>query len=177
MLSFATWLSETALSTYIKESLWGFQILVGVHIIALTVSVGTIIWFDLRLLGASLPGTAASKVYRQIIPLSTVGFIVMFVTGSLLFTAYPTEAYRNVFFRTKVAAIVLAGVNAVVYHAFSARHNGLVEQARGARVAGGISLALWTLVILCGRMILLHVVLYIGGASSAPTRQTFQPEP
>jgi hypothetical protein len=158
VLSFATWLSETALSTYIKESLWGFQILVGLHIIALTVSVGTIIWFDLRLLGASLPGTAASKVYRQLIPLSTVGFVVMFVTGALLFTAYPTEAYRNVFFRTKVAAIALAGVNAVVYHAFSARHSGLGEVETsaapgGARVAGGISLALWTLVILCGRMI------------------------
>lgn len=158
MLSFCMWLSETALSTYIKESLWGFQIIVGLHILALTVSVGTIIWFDLRLLGASLPGTAASKVYRQLIPLATAGFIVMFVTGGLLFTAYPVEAYHNVFFRTKVAVIALAGVNALVYHAFSAGRAEQIEREtgvlpRGARAAGGLSLALWTIVILCGRMI------------------------
>jgi uncharacterized protein DUF6644 len=157
-LSFCTWLSSTALSTAIKESLWGFQILVGLHIVALTVSVGTISWFDLRLLGASLPGTAASKVYRQLIPFATVGFVVMFATGLLLFTAYPVEAYHNVFFRTKISVIALAGVNAIVYHAFSARRAEQIEREtgvlpRGARIAAGLSLALWTVVILCGRMI------------------------
>jgi hypothetical protein len=158
VLSFCTWLSETALSTFVKESLWGFPIIVGIHIVALTLSVGTIIWFDLRLLGASLPGTAAAKVYRQIIPIAAVGFILMFTTGALLFAAYPVEAYHNVFFRTKVAVIALAGINAFLYHAFSERRAEQIERETGvlppgARIAAALSLALWTVVILCGRMI------------------------
>jgi Family of unknown function (DUF6644) len=158
VLSFCRWLADTALSTYIKESLWGFQIIVGIHIVALTLSVGTIIWFDLRLLGASLPGTAASKVYRQLIPIAAIGFVVMFTTGALLFVAYPVEAYHNVFFRTKIAVIALAGINALVYHLFSERKAEQIEREtgvlpRGARIAGGLSLVLWTTVILCGRMI------------------------
>lgn len=158
MLTICMWLEETRLSTFVRESLWAFPIIVGIHIVALTFSVGAIVWFDLRLLGVSLRGTAASKVYRQLIPLATAGFIVMFVTGAMLFTGFATSAYRNVYFRVKLAAIVLAGVNAFVYHAYAVRNAERYDRSSGPmplgpKVAGAVSLALWTIVILAGRMI------------------------
>jgi hypothetical protein len=58
----------------------------------------------------------------------------------------------------KLAAIVLAGVNAFFYHAYwvrQAQHydHGGARTPLGARLAGCVSLALWTIVILAGRMI------------------------
>jgi hypothetical protein len=59
-------------------------------------------------------------------------------------------------FRIKSAAIILAGVNALVYHFVTER--GIAEwdigvrPPRSAQVAGLLSIVLWTTVILSGRM-------------------------
>ena len=56
----------------------------------------------------------------------------------------------------QVLAILLAGLNAVVYHVVTERSlDRWDNQARvptAARAAGAISLGLWAIVILCGRM-------------------------
>ncbi len=158
MLTICRWIEQTPLAVFVRESLWAFPVIVGVHILALTFSVGAIVWFDLRLLGVSLRGTAPSKVYRQLMPLVTVGFVVMFITGALLFAGYATNAYHNVYFRAKLVALLLAGLNALVYHR-RAHETAVVESARvalgagSAKAAGWVSLVLWAVVILAGRMI------------------------
>ena len=40
----------------------------------------------------------------------------MFVTGALLFAAHATKAYESRSFRAKVALLVLAGINTLVFH-------------------------------------------------------------
>jgi hypothetical protein len=60
VLTICAWLEQTRLSTFVRESLWAFPVLVAIHIVGLTFSVGAIVWFDLRLLGVCLRSTAAS---------------------------------------------------------------------------------------------------------------------
>ena len=45
----------------------------------------------------------------------------MFVTGALLFTGYASAAYQNPFFRIKMSALTLAGLNALMYHLVTER--------------------------------------------------------
>ena len=81
----------------------------------------------------------------------------MIVTGRLLFYAIPVRSYHNVFFRIKAIMLVLAGLNAFVFH------NGIYRKVfewdveprapRAARAAGACSLVLWALIIVSGRMI------------------------
>ena len=150
------WLEASPVGRVATESLWGFPILVAVHIMGLTVSVGTIVWFDLRLLGVALRGCPVTDVYRRLIPWATAGFLVMVVSGGWLFVGYATSAYVNIAFRIKIAAIVLAGVNALVYHRLTERHvrewDALVRLPLPARMAGLVSIALWVTAILAGRM-------------------------
>ncbi len=80
----------------------------------------------------------------------------MFVSGGFLLAGFATAAYDNLYFRVKAAAILLAGLNAVVYHLVTERHIARwdtgVRPAGAARAAGLMSILLWALVILAGRM-------------------------
>jgi len=150
------WLENTQLGILVRESLYGFPILAAIHILGLTVSVGTLIWFDLRLAGVSMPRCPVSSLYRRLMPWTLAGFIIMFVSGAMLFTGFATKAYGNVYFRVKLAAIVLAGANALLYHLVTERRiadwNDAARPPMAARAAGVISIVVWTIVIMAGRM-------------------------
>ena len=156
ILSICEWLENTPVGFLVRESLYGFPILAAIHILGLTVSVGTLVWFDLRLAGVSMPRCPVSSLYRRLIPWTLVGFGVMFISGVLLFTGFATKAYGNVYFRIKLTAIVLAGVNALFYHRLTERHiahwNDDARPPMPARLAGVISIVVWIIAIVAGRM-------------------------
>jgi len=78
-------------------------------------------------------------------------------TGGLMFVAHATEFAGNPAFRLKLLFLVLAGLNAAVFHLRPFRQ--VAGWDRGApaplqaRLAACLSLALWTGVIACGRLL------------------------
>jgi hypothetical protein len=81
----------------------------------------------------------------------------MVVTGFLLFYAIPVRSYQNIFFRVKVVLLLIAGLNAFLFHAGIFRRvtswDRAIPPPRRARFAGGASLFLWATIIFAGRMI------------------------
>ena len=156
ILQVCEWLESTSIAVLVRESLWGFPIVVGIHILGLTASVGMLIWFDLRLLGAIMPAVPVATVYRGLARWMLSGFATMFVSGAVLFIAFATKAYGNVYFQIKLGAMLLAGTNALIFHYATERHivewNESARPPAGARLAGAISLMAWIVVILAGRM-------------------------
>jgi hypothetical protein len=156
ILDICEWLETTAIAAVIQESLYGFPILVGIHILGISLSAGTLLWADLRLLGVSLRGYRLTDVYRGLAPWFLTGFGVMIISGAVLFTAFATAAYGNVYFRIKMVAIVLAGVNALIFHRAADREGTRSVPATAtptiARISGLTSIALWAAVIVAGRM-------------------------
>jgi hypothetical protein len=157
LLQICEWLERTRIAVLVSESQWGFPIVVGVHLLGLALSVGMVIWFDLRLLGVVLPDCPVSTVYRRIMPWALTGFAIMFVSGGMLFAGYATSAYGNLYFRIKVAALLVAGINAAAYHLVTERRfaslDGEARQPLPARMAGITSIVVWAVVVLAGRMI------------------------
>ena len=149
-------LEATSLGVWVRESIYGFPILVAVHIITLVFSVGIVVWLDLRLVGVSMTGVPVSRVYRRLMPLAFVGFAVMVLSGGTLLTGFATSAYKNPYFRVKLVALLTAGINALVYHTNIERRIALWDRSpmppTAARMAGLISIVAWTTVILAGRM-------------------------
>ena len=149
-------IEATSLGVWVRESIWGFPSLVAIHIIGLVFSAGIVVWLDLRLLGISMTGVPVSRVYRRLMPLAFLGFAVMIVSGSTILTGFATSAYKNPYFRVKLAALILAGLNALVYHTNVERRiaswDRLPTPPLPARMAGIISIAAWATVILAGRM-------------------------
>ena len=76
-------------------------------------------------------------------------FALAAASGGLLFISAATELAANPAFRLKLVLILMAGVNALVFHA----RDSLRRQDRWARWQAGASLLIWLAVIAAGRMI------------------------
>ena len=112
---------------------------------------------DLRLLGWVLPRVPASEMARRLVPWMKAGFAVMIITGALLFYGIPVRYYQNIFFRLKMIALLLAGLNAFIFEIGVRRRTADWDlrpvPPAAARAAGAASLALWAVIIVAGRMI------------------------
>jgi uncharacterized protein DUF6644 len=148
------WLEHTPASTAIAESIWLFPLIEGSHILTLPLSVGMIMIFDLHLLGLTLVGSGAAKVFNEMLRWSKIGFAIMFVTGILLFMCHAGRAYDNPFFRVKVISLLVLGINAALYQVVF--YPQMPQWAAGSTPSGAkfcavLSLVVWIGVIVCGR--------------------------
>ena len=157
LLPIAQWLAETKGSIALHESLLMYPLVESIHVWALTVFVGFAAALDVRLLGWSMRKMPVSDVARRLLPWMTAGFVVMVISGMLLFYAIPVRSYQSVWFRMKLILLVLAGLNAWVFHAGIWRSVAQWEREpitpKKARIAGAASLLLWAAIIFSGRMI------------------------
>src|SRR5262249_58741577 len=124
---------------------------------AIVVVVGTISIIDLRLLGVASLDRAADRLTREVLPCTWTAFAVAAVTGSLLFSSRAVDYAHNFFFVGKMMLLIIAGVTMALFHLFIGRKiavwGGDARAPLPARMAGGISLALWISVVAFGRWI------------------------
>src|SRR5450432_1923544 len=157
LLPFCQWLANTSGSIALHESLFMYPLVESAHVLTLCVFLGVAIMFDLRLLGLTLTRVPITEIKRRLGPWMVAGFVVMVITGVLLFYAIPVRSYQSIFFRVKVVALVLAGLNAWVFHTTIDRKVAQWDldptPPRAARTAGATSLVLWAVIVVAGRMI------------------------
>jgi hypothetical protein len=145
------------MGTAIRESIWVFPIIETVHVLGITLLVGTVAILDLRLLGLALKGEPVSRVASGVLPLTWAGFAVMFVSGFLLFWSEAAKSYGNPAFRLKLLLLLLVGLNPLIFHftiyrSVSEWNERIVTPPR-ARLAAILSLTLWSGIICAGRAI------------------------
>jgi hypothetical protein len=157
LISLCGWLAETAWSIALHESTYMYPLIESVHVWTLCFFIGFTALLDVRLLGVALQRIPASTLAARLLPWMKASFVVMVVTGTALFYAIPVRTYQNLFFRAKVVLLVLAGVNAVVFHYTVyqrvSRWERDVVPPVGARLAATASIVLWAGIIVSGRMI------------------------
>jgi hypothetical protein len=157
ILRVCQWLGATPWSVALRESTWAYPIVESIHVLALCLFLGFAVVLDLRLVGVAMTRTRVSEIVERLMPWTTAGFVVMVITGALLFYSSPVRFYGNVFFRAKALTLVLAGLNARVFHATICRRLPEWDEApvapAAARAAGYLSLTLWMVIVVSGRMI------------------------
>lgn len=127
---------------------WAYPALETVHLMGLGALFGGLMVFELRALGLRRE-LDPSSLARLAIPAALVGFALCAVTGAAMFMTQPAELWVNPAFRWKLALILLAGVNALGFHA----RGGARALDRLGRWQCLLSLGIWTAVIICGRWI------------------------
>ena len=157
LVDFFAQLGESDWSTGLHESQYAYSIIESVHVWTLAVFFGSILMVDLRLLGLTMRKVPASEVASRLLPWTIGGFVLMVITGLLLFSAIPLRTYQNLFFRTKMILLLLAGLNIWLFHSGIYRKVAQWDLRAippgAARAAGAISLVLWMCIIVSGRMI------------------------
>ncbi|MDP6952076.1 MAG: hypothetical protein QGF53_04885, partial [Alphaproteobacteria bacterium] len=142
---------ETAWSVGLRESLFVWPLVEATHVLTLMLFLGTIVMVDLRLLGIAFREVRVSEMTARILPWTIAGFVLMVITGLLLFSAKPLVYYHSLFFRLKMLVLLLALVNVVLFHQRFGRR--LAHWDDAARLPAALSLASWIAVVICGRMI------------------------
>jgi len=150
-------LEASPVGEWMRTSVNAMPVVESAHVLAIAVVFGSILIVDARLLGLLDKRRSYTVVSGELLPWTWAAFAVAVITGFLMFTANATTYYDNTPFRLKMLAILAAGINMAVFHLFTGRRAAEWEFApsapRGARIAAGLSIAIWTCVIFLGRWI------------------------
>ncbi len=143
MRPFFEWCDQTAVGEAIRDSRFIFPIVESIHLLALTVLLGSVVVLSLRLLGGGLRSQSIPDVARTLAPLTLGGLLTMLGTGALLFCSEAMKCYENPPFWFKMEALGLA----ILFHYTFVRSTTRSEEAAASRVRTAVaavgSLLLW----------------------------------
>ncbi len=143
------------LNQWILATYWLWPLLEIIHFIGLSLLMGGLLVVDLRMLGLFQHLSVAAT--HKVLPIVLFGFALNLTTGILFFVGDPMRYSVNVGFQIKMLLVLLAGANALIFHS----RYWLNDQSRftvalsrvDERLVAGMSLGLWTAVLLLGRLI------------------------
>jgi hypothetical protein len=153
---FFGWLEATALSQAMRGSLWMYPIVEIVHILGFVILVGSVAMFDLRILGLSraLP---VQRLGRHLLRWSLASLLLIVPAGLMMFSAHPQDFTGNRIFLLKMLLIMVAAINAAMFHMGPYRSvdqwDALVSAPFSAKLHAALSLLIWIAVISCGRLL------------------------
>lgn len=149
------WINATWLHNFMVQSTVAFTAAETLHFMGLTVLFGALMVLDLRGLGffAKIPLLTAHKLA----PVAIGAFLVNLLTGVAFISSDPIHYFEDLSFKIKMFAILVAGLNAVIYEllVFQPLKNGRSDVENGSiiRITSAASLFLWAIVLIFGRLI------------------------
>ena len=150
-------LEATSIATQIRENDSLFPWIESIHVLAITLVIGSISIVDLRLLGWASRDRAVGRVTSTVLPCTWIAFAVAAISGAMLFSSNAVLYAHNTYFLSKFAFMALAGVNMLVFHFGAGRGvenwGTAATVPPAARIAGALSLLFWIGVIACGRWV------------------------
>lgn len=157
IMALAEQIEASAIGVAIAESRYAYPIIEGIHLVGLSVSIGLIFLTDLRLMNLFLKRVPLQDMLRHLRPYVIAGFIAVFVSGGLLFWSAAARMLESPAFIAKMVFMLFACINALYFEFVIARREpvkqGLSILPSSVRYAGLASFSLWTLVVVCGRLI------------------------
>ena len=152
---FIAFFEDSGVADTIRENDNLFPLIESIHVLAISLVVGSIVAVDLRLLGLAWTTRPASRVTNGILPLTWCAFALAALSGGLLLISNATKYLANGYFVAKLMMIAIAGANMMAFHFLGARDQALwdndAQPPLKARFAGGLSILLWLAVVTCGR--------------------------
>ena len=153
--SFEMWARATEWGAFARSSQWVWATTETLHFIGLSLLIGSIGVFDLRLLGIGKRIPIAAL--HRLVPWGILGWIVSISTGATFLLTDANQYIYNPAFQLKMVAMAILGINAGMFYLTSYRQilggNAGMEAPGRAKIIAAISLSLWITVIACGRMI------------------------
>jgi hypothetical protein len=147
---FLEWLATSPWANAMNGPEWAFPVVQSIHFIGFALSIGTIAIVDFRLLGIGMRRQTAQQLAADLAPWTLGGLTVMAITGFLMFSADAVRYPYNPSFQFKMICLSLA----LLYHfTIHRKVTGIQVSPWAAKLAGGLSLLLWTAVVAGGRMI------------------------
>jgi hypothetical protein len=147
-------LESSALAQWMRGAGMAYAAVNLVHLLGLTLLLGSMLLLDLRLLGLGRR-LSLTEVSRLLTPVALIGLLLQAGSGFALLAADAGPLFSNLAFRWKLALITVALANAVLFRWLWSR--SLIDWDRSAPMAGrlqaALSVLLWLGVAAAGRLI------------------------
>lgn len=154
--TFSTWLYATPFSTIIRDTTWAIPNIQVIHILAITIVIGSALVTELRLAGVLAEDQPVSSVLRRYLPWMRGALIALLVTGVLLIIAEPARTLGNTIFWIKMALVAGASLVTLRARQMLATRAAAAEAASnagGSKSVAWLMIGIWCAVIFCGRFI------------------------
>src|SRR6516165_4808449 len=150
LASFFKWLTASALASAMNNNEWAFPLVQSLHFMGFALSIGTIAIVDFRLLGLGMRRQDAAELAADLNRWTCAGIAVMLITGPLMFSTDAFAYHVNPSFQFKMVVLLIALLFHFTLHRRAVRPD---SSPVAAKVAGAMSLLLWTTVVFSGRFI------------------------
>ena len=145
-----------AIAKAMRENLWLYPSVEIVHIVGFAILVGSIVMFDLRVLGLS-KSISVRALSRHLLPWSLGALLLIVPSGFAMFSAHAGDFLNNRAFQVKMALLLTAGLNAAYFrtgpYAKVSEWDVGVVAPWSAKVCVAASIGIWISVIACGRLL------------------------
>ena len=148
-------LEASFIADWLIDSLYAYPIMLTCHGIGMSIVIGILIIFNLRLLGFF--NNIKIAVFNALLKLAWAGFIINFISGCVLFTQKASSFIENWAFLVKIAGVTIATVITIISHRQLAQQaeawGSQNSIASSAKILALASLCLWSVVIIAGRVV------------------------
>jgi hypothetical protein len=155
--SWELFIRSTALHSFVRTyEPWLWPLCETLHYLGLSLLIGTVGLFDLRVLG--MARAVPIGAIHRLIPFGVGGYVVNVLTGIVFFFGHPDQYFYNDAFRFKALFMTLAGLNVLAFYGTAAFRElktlqpGTDPPLR-TKIIAGTSLSLWLGVLICGRLL------------------------
>ncbi len=128
-----------------------------VHILAIGVVMGSIVFVNLRILGLAVPGQSSAEIIKRLMPFTWWALLPLIASGLVFVIARPNRYFYNPVFGIKFALLIPALILALCLYLPNRREPGFWDEPgirRGlVHSISLISIVLWVGIMMAGRWI------------------------
>jgi uncharacterized membrane protein SirB2 len=147
-----TWLSNAIVSHF-----WCVPAIQSIHILAIAAVFGSVVMINLRIFQLAGRSRTMTQTVRRYLPWVWWGLLVLLITGIGMVFSDPVRNLTNPVFFTKMFLILIAIAVSLWFQSSVRRNVARWELTHEGRVlirtGAGAVIALWCLIMLCGRWI------------------------
>ena len=145
-MDFLLWVEESWMGIFIRESLWGYPIVLSSHGVGMAIVVGCVIAANMRVLGFA-KGLSV-RAFDGVFIVGWLGFLVNLISGLILLAGNASVYFFQGSFQLKIAFILVGGILMKIMM------NGIRDNRDLAvtRIISVLCLASWLGALITGRL-------------------------
>ena len=145
-MDFLLWIEESSIGIFIRESLWGYPIVLSSHAVGMATVMGVVVALNMRVLGFAK--AISIDAFDKLFIIGWLGFALNLISGLILFTGNASYYTFQGSFQLKLAFILIGGVLMKVLMNFIRQDKSTVQ----IKLISAICLASWFGGIITGRL-------------------------
>jgi hypothetical protein len=152
-------LESSQFSAWLRSELWGWPLVLTIHVLGTAVVIGFIFVISLRLLGLfeTIPYSSLNRLF----PVVWVALVVQVLTGIALWMTKPTRYVADTAFALKFS-LVIVGIVLTLYFYAAMKREAASWDAAGTAPPRGIKFAAASLVVWCGVIVAARLTAHLG---------------